>query len=205
MTQVDKSWQLGSGPGFWLYELYDRLRRGLNQQITARLAELGLGEPGIVIEAGSGTGYATTLLAQHPRAILSIAVDYDPAALAEGRKTHPGLCAVVADVHHLPFKNGAAGVVWNSSTIEHLPNQAIVAAEMARVLRPGGLLFIGVPYKAGPLFFQRWIPTTGVGIWLGTVFNQGEVEAWMRGAACQPIAAWTYFFRFFIGVAGKKN
>src|SRR5690606_41631977 len=59
---VDKSWQMAGGPGNWLYEFYDWLRRRLNHRITARLVNIGLSEPGIVVEAGSGTGFASTLM-----------------------------------------------------------------------------------------------------------------------------------------------
>lgn len=203
-NQVDKSWQMAGGPGHWLYEFYDGLRRRLNRQITDRLANLGLRERGIVIEAGSGTGFATTLFAEHPQVSLSIAVDYDWAALQEGRKTNPKLCAVVADINQLPFKNEAAQIVWNSSTIEHLSDQAHVTGEMARITKPGGMVFVGVPYRWGPLFFQRWIPKTALGIWLGTVYARSEVENWLSRAGCQPMAWWRYFFWFFIGVAGRK-
>lgn len=203
---VDKSWTLGGGPGHWLYELYDGLRRGLNKRITGRLAHLALDEsPGIVIEAGSGTGFATTLFAEEPNATLSIAVDYDLAALREGRKSNQNLAAVVADVHRLPFRAGTAQLVWNSSTIEHLDDQAAVTKEMARVVRKGGAVFVGVPYQWGPLFFQRWIASTGVGVWLGTVYGTREVCGWLREAGCTPYASWRYFFWFFVGVIGRKD
>lgn len=204
MTSVDKSWQLG-GTNNPLYWLYDALRRGLNGRITNKLAAWGLTHPGIVVEAGSGTGFATGLLAQHPHAQLSVALDYDLEALREGRKENPALCAVVADAYHLPFKAGSVQLVWNSSTIEHLPDQAQVVQEMARVVKGGGVVYVGVPYQRGPLFFQRWIPNTAVGIWLGTVFGRADVEQWLKAAGCQPIGHWDYFFRFFIGVAGRKE
>lgn len=204
MTSVDKSWQLG-GTNNPLYWLYDWLRRGLNGRITAKLADWGLQQRGIVIEAGSGTGFASGLLAQHPQAQLSIALDYDLEALREGRKENPALVAVVADVHHLPFGPQTAQLIWNSSTIEHLPDQQRVVQEMARVVKAGGVVYVGVPYQRGPLFFQRWIPNSTVGVWLGTVYGQADVERWLEVADCQPIGQWAYFFRFFIGVAGRKR
>jgi ubiquinone/menaquinone biosynthesis C-methylase UbiE len=113
--------------------------------------------------------------------------------------------AVVADVHHLPFRDGAAQSVWNSSTIEHLDDQAAVTKEMARVVKLGGAVFVGVPYKWGPLFFQKWIAETGVGVWLGTVYGAADVRSWLRGANCDPFADWRYFFRFFVGVIARKK
>lgn len=200
---VDKSWQMAGGPGNPLYELYDGLRRGLNRQLTNRLATLALHERGIVIEAGSGTGVATLLLSEHPNAQLAVAVDNDIEALYEGRRFAPELCAVVADINHLPFKTGSAQLVWNSSTIEHLPDQAQVTAEMGRVSR--AYLFIGVPYKWGPLFFQRFVAQTGLGIWLGTVFDRRDIEGWLSAAGFRPLREWRYFWWFFIGIFARRE
>ncbi len=205
MSQPDQSWQMAGGPGHLLYEVYDWLRRGLNGRITRWLAARALTEPGMVIEAGSGPGYASGLLAEHPAARLSIAVDNDPAALAAGRALRPDLVGVVADIRHLPFKPGAARLVWNSSTVEHLPDPAQVVTEMARVTAPGGTVFVGVPYRRGPLFFQRWIPGSAMGVWLGTVYTRADVSDWLRAAGCAPYAAWYYFLGFFVGVAGRKR
>ncbi len=202
---VDKSWQMAGGPGHWLYEFYDWLRRRLNRQIVARLAQQAMTQPGIVIEAGSGTGFATNLFTEEKNIQLSIAADYDYEALHEGRKINPTLPAVVADIHRLPFKKGSIRLIWNSSTIEHLPDQHKAVLEMVRLIPSGGFIFVGVPYKYGPLFFQRWIPNTGVGVWLGTVYNRAEVETWLREAGCEPMDSWRYFFWFFIGVMAQKK
>ncbi|MFP4323514.1 MAG: class I SAM-dependent methyltransferase [Anaerolineales bacterium] len=199
----DNSWRLGSGPGHPLYELYDALRRRLNGRITGWMAARALQGGGIAIEAGSGTGYASSLLAAHAR--LSIAVDNDPAALAAGRAERPGLVGVVADIRQLPFRADAAQLVWNSSTVEHLPDPAQVVAEMARVAAPAGTVYVGVPWRRGPLFFQRWIANTALGVWLGTVYGRADVENWLRAAGCAPYDAWQYFVGFFVGVAGRKT
>ncbi len=47
----------------------------------------------------------------------------------------------------LPFADGSVDVIFTSHTLEHIPPQSLmfVLEEFARVLRPGGLLRIGVP------------------------------------------------------------
>jgi SAM-dependent methyltransferase len=202
---VDKSWQMAGGPGSLLYEAYDTLRRGLNRQIVKRLHRHAFTQPGIVIEAGSGPGFATQRFGEENNVTLSVAVDYDYEALHEGRKSRPDLPAVVADIYHLPFKTGSVRLIWNSSTIEHLPDQRQAVQEMARLLPSNAYIFVGVPYRNGPLFFQRWIPETGVGIWLGTVYRRADVESWLREAGCEPVDHWRYFFWFFMGVMGRKK
>jgi len=50
-----------------------------------------------------------------------------------------------ADGHHLPYHDGAFGTVYSNSVIEHIPDPQNVLPELARVLRPGGLLVLTVP------------------------------------------------------------
>jgi SAM-dependent methyltransferase len=50
-----------------------------------------------------------------------------------------------ADAEKLPFVNGSFDVVFSCETIEHLPDPLSALAEMARVCRPGGLLYLTTP------------------------------------------------------------
>ncbi len=47
--------------------------------------------------------------------------------------------------HDLPFRDGSFDVVALFDTIEHIPDEARALAEVRRVLRPGGTLFVSVP------------------------------------------------------------
>ena len=42
----------------------------------------------------------------------------------------------------LPFADGCVDVVFSSNLLEHVPDFALVADEMVRVTRPGGLLYL---------------------------------------------------------------
>jgi SAM-dependent methyltransferase len=207
---VDKSWQLG-GAGSLPYRLFDALRRGLNRSLVDFLAGGALHRPNArILEAGSGPGFGSSLLRAQPHARLSVALDYDIEALREARRRDPGLPVVVADMRHLPFKSGAFDLVWNSSTLEHLNEQGagqIDAGlrEMARVTARGGHTFVGVPYRYGPLGFQRWIPHTGVGVWIGTVFSRAELTVRLKAMGLTPAAHLVYFLRFFVGVLARKD
>jgi ubiquinone/menaquinone biosynthesis C-methylase UbiE len=57
----------------------------------------------------------------------------------------PGIFLAQADALKLPFRDCALGAVICSETIEHIPDEAAAIAELARVLRPHGLLFVTVP------------------------------------------------------------
>jgi SAM-dependent methyltransferase len=68
-------------------------------------------------------------------------------ALQALKQRAPESAAVAADVRHLPFPDGFADVCISLGVVEHFPGgPQEVLAEMSRVLRPGGLLFLTVPY-----------------------------------------------------------
>ena len=199
-------WQFGGGPGSWIYRFFDSLRQGLNVRLVRFIASRALPAAGsIVIEAGSGPGSGSSVFRAKAGARLSVAVDYDPSALLEARTRDAGLQAVVADIRCLPFRTGCCDLVWSSSTLEHLPDREVAMHEMARVAKPGGHAFVGVPYRYGPLGFQQWIAGTPAGDWIGPVFGRGEVSAMLSRLGLRPKATYIYFFRFFVGVLAEKT
>jgi SAM-dependent methyltransferase len=202
---VDKSWRLGS-PGSLIYGVYDSARKQLNRYLVGYLmSQVRSRSRSIILEAGCGTGYASSVIAKYPDVSLSIGLDYDIEAVSQARRRDPSLPIVVADLRALPFKAGCIDLVWNSSTLEHLPAPQAALKELYRVARTEGLVFVGVPYVYGPLGFQRWLPHTAVGVWLGTVFDRPSLQRLFEENGLQPIDTLTYFFRFFIGVLARKT
>jgi SAM-dependent methyltransferase len=65
-----------------------------------------------------------------------VAIDYDVtvASVADG--------GVVADAHQLPVRDGAVDIVFSSNLVEHVRSPEVVADEMVRATRPGGLVFV---------------------------------------------------------------
>jgi glycosyltransferase involved in cell wall biosynthesis len=56
---------------------------------------------------------------------------------------------VVAEADDLPFADSSQDFVLTSHVIEHLPNAVKAVGEWARVVRPGGILFIVIPHIEG--------------------------------------------------------
>lgn len=201
---AQKAWQLGS-PGTMLYGFYDWLRARLNLKLVRYLLSAGLGgRESIVLEAGSGPAYASTILARDDRVKLSLGADIDLEALQEARRRDAGLTLVVADLMSLPFKDDSVDLCWNSSTIEHLDDPAAALKEMARVTKRGGRVFVGVPNLYGPLGFQRWIDGTSAGVWIGKTFSRVQLRRMMAAEGLDPRDSIYYFFRFFVGVTAEK-
>jgi SAM-dependent methyltransferase len=103
----------------------------------ARCAEL-LPPEGPVLDVGAGTGHSAALLA--PRE--SVAVDVDAKALRGQDRT-----TVVADMRALPFPDATFGSAIAVQSIEHVPDPERALAEIARVLRPGGVAAIVTPNR----------------------------------------------------------
>lgn len=54
--------------------------------------------------------------------------------------------SLLGDAHFLPFKDGALDAVYSNAVLEHVEKPWIVARELYRVLKPGGKIFINVPF-----------------------------------------------------------
>lgn len=128
------------------------------QRMTALIRErLGSLDQIRTIELGAGFGDYSLLLRQN--GAQTTLADYSPQAItkAESRFAVHGLDAdfVLADVLEAPRElEDAFDVSFSLGVAEHFegaPRQGIVSAD-ARVLRPGGLTFISVPYRFSPTY-----------------------------------------------------
>jgi GT2 family glycosyltransferase/SAM-dependent methyltransferase len=117
--------------------------RQLRHNLAAALASLH--EP-VIVEAGCGSGAWVVHLSQNSRSRV-IGVDNYLPALQELKQHLPDSAVVAADVRCMPFPGDFADVCISLGVVEHFPGgPQQVLQEMCRILRPGGLLFLTVPY-----------------------------------------------------------
>ncbi|MDH6448019.1 ubiquinone/menaquinone biosynthesis C-methylase UbiE [Streptomyces sp. SAI-149] len=115
---------------------------------AAAVAELGLREGDRVLDAGCGTGRALPPLraAVGPSGVV-VGADLTPAMLAAavqaGRDRDGRL--LLADVTALPLRSRSLDAVFGAGLISHLPDPAENLRELARVVRPGGILALFHP------------------------------------------------------------
>jgi SAM-dependent methyltransferase len=99
-----------------------------------------------VLDAGSGSGYGTRILARAATEV--VGVDVDPDAVREAAALAPDNAdIVVGDLADLPFPDGAFDVCVCFETIEHVADQSAALDELRRVLAPGGVLVISSPNR----------------------------------------------------------
>jgi SAM-dependent methyltransferase len=107
------------------------------------------GRPGSrVLNVGAGAGSFTTLLAERGFDVTS--TDVSPEAIDVLRKRVAGK-VVPADAHDLPVPDDAFDAAVLGEVLEHLDDDRAALREVARVLRPTGVVVASVP--ANPAWF----------------------------------------------------
>ena len=91
-----------------------------------------------LLEVGCGTGHFAGDLGRGGLAVVGL--DRSPAMLAELRRRHPGLPAVLGYAHALPFGDAAVDLALFVTTLEFLDHPATALREAVRVSRRGLIL-----------------------------------------------------------------
>ena len=95
------------------------------------------------LDAGTGTGAVAFALAPLVREV--VGVDLVPELLVEARSRagpFPNVDFVEGDITSLSFDAASFDLVGTVSTIHHIQRPELVVAELARVTRPGGTVFV---------------------------------------------------------------
>lgn len=130
---------------------------------AAAVAELGLRAGDRVLDAGCGTGRALPPLraAVGPSGVV-LGADLTPAmleaAVRAGRDGDGTL--LLTDVSALPLRSESLDAVFGAGLISHLPSPAENLRELARVVRPGGVLALFHPVGRAALAARHGRPLT---------------------------------------------
>jgi ubiquinone/menaquinone biosynthesis C-methylase UbiE len=104
-----------------------------------------LSKDDILLEAGSGLSAVVITLREMGYKVAGL--DYAENALHESRAYDPTLPLTTGDVHALPFQNNSLGAYLSFGVLEHFEHGMQPALlEAARVLKPGGMLVLTIPY-----------------------------------------------------------
>ena len=117
-------------------------------------------------------------------------IDPEPGAHGVGRFTE-GLWKerpiIQGSAEDLPFADGSFDVVYSSHVLEHVNSEEHALQEMKRVLKPDGILIIGMPTSAMSFvaLFSAWFFTTHISTYL-----------FIRSIGCKDM--FSRFIRIFV-------
>ena len=104
-----------------------------------------------ILEIGCGRGgFSYWLASQTPRPAGIVAADFSNTAVSKAdtfarARGIPGITWLVGDIESIPHAADSFDVVVSCETIEHVPHPRLALRELARVLRPGGRLYLTCP------------------------------------------------------------
>jgi ubiquinone/menaquinone biosynthesis C-methylase UbiE len=132
-----------------LLPCYDALSRllGMKRVYETLIAQAELADDHRVLEIGCGTGNLTTRVKRANATTVVIGLDPDPLALRRAQRKAAQLNGIRFEqgyAQRLPYADGEFDRVLSSMMLHHLDDDAkpAAAAEVFRVLRPGGRLHL---------------------------------------------------------------
>ena len=141
-----------------------------NEYASLLMEQLGtLNIPkGRLLDIGAGRG--EVLRAAREAGWEAVGVEPSP-TFAERAASYSGAEVIQKPLEECGFEGGSFEAVVLGAVLEHLYNPDEVVAEIARVLKPGGALFIDVPNEAG-LYFR-----------LGNLYQKARRRDWVVNLA----------------------
>ena len=169
------------------YALFEYYR---SAKVIAFLERAGVAVRGRVLDAGCGGGGMPLSLAEEASTVVGIdpAERFQQAGVRLGHERRlPNLHFTLADGMALPFRAGLFDLVLSHAVIEHVADAPLYLRECARVLAPGGRVYLSTsPYLS---FAGAHLPRLKVPVPLHLIVGRRAAFAAFRVLARH--AAWT--------------
>lgn len=171
-------------PGYWrgwreAKNLYRHLKSERDRQLAVSLLELRDGDR--VLEVGCGYGWVTQALLKAAK-IQWMGVDRSEEMIQEFHGTTLPCHRIVlrADAHCLPFRSSVFDRVLCSGVLMHLTDECAALKEMARVLKPNGLLVVSMNNVLSPFSLPVWLLNARKKDFIQKFHFPGTYAKWLR-------------------------
>ena len=126
-----------------------RFYRALAEDTAAMVTDLWRGTSGTsstgrtLLDVGGGPGYFRSAFEDAGVTYSTVDVEISDLPGASGRR-------VIGSGMQLPFRTGSFDLAYSSNVLEHVCDPWLMAEEMLRVVRPGGVVFLSYTVWFGP-------------------------------------------------------
>ena len=164
---------------------WDRMRQEYfsDEVREAAIARAGLTSDMVAADVGSGTGFIAAGLAPLVKEV--ICIDSSPEMLEVARQNLAGFPNVrfeVADGSCLPLPAESVDAAFANMYLHHMPDPLAAIMEMARILKPGGVLVITDEDKHE----NEWQRAEMADLWLG--FERELIRTWYGEAGLEDVS-----------------
>jgi ubiquinone/menaquinone biosynthesis C-methylase UbiE len=133
-------------------EAYDVFTPETNARLIETCARVSaFRRGGLIVDLGCGSGVFTDQLSR--LGYKAVGLDISSKLVALGRNRYPGVEFLQGDVEYLPFSSSSLDGVLLSGLVHHLPDPSRCAAEVFRVLKPGGAFVAFDPNRMNPFMY----------------------------------------------------
>ncbi|MFQ5706686.1 MAG: class I SAM-dependent methyltransferase [bacterium] len=142
-------------PNYRLWANYSRFAPVRGSLVSDILSSFVAVDQARILDLGCGDGGAAFALAAKGARLT--ALDFNPVRIQKLKQQTAAndhdLTILTGDAHGLPFRTATFDAVILQDVLEHLPHPEQAVAELARVLKPNGYVYLSTPNRWSPLNF----------------------------------------------------
>jgi ubiquinone/menaquinone biosynthesis C-methylase UbiE len=152
VSSQDKQMEIAFFNAHAAADAYDVFTPATNDRLIDAFVGLTKLPPGSrVVDLGCGSGVFTNVLQR--RGYRCAGIDISPKLITIAQTKFPDIEFAEGDVEHLAFQEDSFDGVLLSGLVHHLPDPSRCAAEVFRILRPGGEFFAFDPNRMNPFMY----------------------------------------------------
>jgi ArsR family transcriptional regulator len=155
-----------------------------DERVIDRLGELADLTPEMVVaDVGTGTGFVAAGIAPRVSQVIGVDISERILDVARSNLEELGIDNVelrVGDITALPIPDDSVDAAFANMVLHHAEAPAAMLAQMARIVRPGGVVAICDEVE----HHWEWMREEHADIWLG--FTPEQVDSFFAAAGLEP-------------------